>query len=97
MTDLNKMWTALEKYQPFADQDGHGESWRVMCSERTIDAAAAAWAEAGANAEWAVAAYAASAAYAAAWAAETAEGAAWAYWSDRAIKRIENAIKERQP
>jgi hypothetical protein len=30
MTDLNAMWDALEKYQQFADADGHGESSRVM-------------------------------------------------------------------
>jgi cell division protein FtsB len=78
------MWDALEKYQPYADADGHGETWRVMCEERTEDAVGAAWAE------WtaAKAAYAASAAWAAAWAA---------YSSDRAIERIERAIKEREP
>jgi hypothetical protein len=46
MTDLTKMWEALAKYQPYADADGHGESWRVMCSERTEAAAAAAAARA---------------------------------------------------
>jgi hypothetical protein len=33
------MWETLEKYQPYADADGHGDSWRVMCSERTQEAA----------------------------------------------------------
>jgi hypothetical protein len=39
MTDLEPMWDALAKYQPYADQDGHGDSWRRMCSERTVKAA----------------------------------------------------------
>jgi len=30
MTDLNKMWDALSRYQQFADADGHGESWRKL-------------------------------------------------------------------
>jgi hypothetical protein len=32
---LAEMWRELEAYQPQADRDGHGESWRRMCSERT--------------------------------------------------------------
>ena len=83
MTDLNAMWEALARYQPYADADGHGESWRVMCSERTQKAARAATATAAAE----VVAIAADA-------AAEAE-AAWAYWSDLAISRIERAIKER--
>jgi hypothetical protein len=75
MTNLTQMWAALARYQPYADKDGHGESWRVMCSERTTEAAAAAAVEA------------------AAWAAKA--GADVAYWSDLAVKRIEDAIKER--
>ena len=48
MTDkLTEMWAAFEAYQPTADKNGHGISWRVMCRERTRDAAdaarAAAW------------------------------------------------------
>jgi hypothetical protein len=39
MTDLEPMWDALAKYQPYADQDGHGNSWRRMCNERTPKAA----------------------------------------------------------
>jgi len=34
-----EMWAAFEAYQPTADKDGHGKSWRVMCRERTEDAA----------------------------------------------------------
>jgi len=37
-TKLDEMWTALEAYQPQANADGHGESWRVMCRERTTEA-----------------------------------------------------------
>ena len=87
MTDLNKMWEALARYQSYADKDGHGDSWRVMCSERTREAA------------WAAAERAARAAYVAAWPAAAwaaAEAAAFAeYWSELAIKHIEQAIKER--
>jgi hypothetical protein len=40
MIDRNKdMWKELESYQPFADHDGHGVSWKRMCEEKTIDAA----------------------------------------------------------
>jgi hypothetical protein len=94
------MWAALAKYQPYADADGHGKSWRVMCSERTqkaARAAARAAADASASAAWDAAAW-----WAAAWAALAAEAyadadaeASAAYWADRAIKRIERAIKER--
>ena len=41
-----KMWAAMATYQPTADADGHGETWALMCSERTEDAATAAWAAA---------------------------------------------------
>jgi hypothetical protein len=36
---LAEMWRELEAYQPQANADGHGESWRIMCKERTEDAA----------------------------------------------------------
>ncbi len=36
---LAEMWAALEEYQPFANRDGHGESWAKMCRERTANAA----------------------------------------------------------
>jgi hypothetical protein len=36
---LAEMWAALAEYQPFADRDGHGESWRRMCSWRSQTAA----------------------------------------------------------
>lgn len=42
MTDLTPMWETLAKYQPYADADGHGESWRKMCEQRTREAVAEA-------------------------------------------------------
>ena len=30
-----KMWAALEKYQPYADADGHGKSWSRICEFKT--------------------------------------------------------------
>lgn len=91
MTDLNKMWAALKKYQLYADADGHGESWAVMCKERTEEVAAVA-------AMYAAAAYSAAAAAGAAGAVAVAgSGANAEGWSDRAIDRIEQAIKERKP
>ena len=39
---MNDLWKALKAYQPQADLDGHGESWRVACEKRTIDALDAA-------------------------------------------------------
>lgn len=74
---LSQMWLELEAYQPQADADGHGESWRVMCRERTAAAAEAAG-------------DASSAARAAAWAAATAAWAA-ADAADAAA-RAEDAI-----
>jgi hypothetical protein len=96
MTDLNAMWEALEKYQQFADADGHGESWRVMCEKQTEKAAwvarARAYAVACSVVAWSVV-DAADAADSAAWA--VADAAAAAYWSARAIEQVEQAIKQR--
>ena len=44
MSDLTEMWAALERYQPYADKAGHGDSWRRMTTERTADATWIAWA-----------------------------------------------------
>jgi hypothetical protein len=85
VTNLTQMWDALSRYQPYADADGHGESWRVMCEERTYKAAVTAGLVAQAKRS---AAYAEAAVWAAAAAAETA-------WPDRAIYIIEQALKER--
>jgi hypothetical protein len=78
------MWAALEKYQPYADADGHGKSWRVMCEERTQKAARAAVDAARAKAAWEAAT--------AAW--EATESTLQLH---NLIKRIETAIKEREP
>jgi hypothetical protein len=43
---LAEMWRELAEYQTQADADGHGESWRIMCSERTTPAAWEAWGDA---------------------------------------------------
>jgi hypothetical protein len=40
MKNLDKMWKALKKHQPMADQLGYGPEWKRMCDERT---SAAAW------------------------------------------------------
>jgi len=70
---LAEMWSALEEYQPQANADGHGESWRVMCSERTEEAARAAVAAAWAASRAALRAALASASLSLSWAS-----AAWA-------------------
>ena len=78
---LAEMWAALEEYQPFANRDGHGESWARMCSERTTDAADSAEARA-----WEVRAARGAAAEAVAYAgraAVKAASAAWAAWAYR--------------
>jgi hypothetical protein len=36
---LAEMWRELSEYQEQADRDGHGESWKRMCEERTEAAA----------------------------------------------------------
>lgn len=88
MTDLTAMWEALAQYQPYADADGHGESWRKMCEERTEKAARAAVDAARAKAAWEAAT--------AAW--EATESTLQLHNS---IKRIEAAIDalkaQRQP
>ena len=103
MTDLTQMWTELARYQPFADADGHGNSWRVMCEKRTEAAADAAAVAAAAYEAVPAAGAAYEAAYAAALEAAralaaralAARAARAAEWSDRSITRIEAAIKER--
>ena len=39
MSKLEEMWTALEKYQKYADADGHGKTWALMCELKTAEAA----------------------------------------------------------
>ena len=36
---LAEMWRELSEHQEQADKDGHGESWRRMCEERTGESA----------------------------------------------------------
>ena len=87
MTDLNEMWQELERYQPFADKRGFGETWKRMTTERTKKAAWAAWAAA-----------ASSARAAAEWAANAASPE-WGFpaeWAQRAIGKIRDAIEQEQ-
>jgi hypothetical protein len=104
---LAEMWRELAEYQPIADSDGHGESWRRMCSERTEAAAWAARDEAWAARDAAWAAWdawdagtawtAGTAARAAAWAANAKTWASDAKtWAAEAIGAIHKA-KEVQP
>jgi hypothetical protein len=83
---LAEMWAALAEYQPQAEKNGHGESWRRMCEERTEAAAnAAAWARGASptNIEWSWASMAADAA------ARAAKEAA--IFAQRAIAAIRHA------
>jgi hypothetical protein len=71
---LAEMWAALAEYQEQADRDGHGDTWRAMCAERTDGAAhAAAWARGASStaSEWS-------------WASRAADRAATA-WMEAAI------------
>jgi Ni,Fe-hydrogenase I small subunit len=58
-----EMWDRIEQHQKYADERGYGDAWRVMCKERTEDAARRA-ARAAAKIR-AVSAFAAWAAYSA--------------------------------
>ncbi len=55
---LAEMWRELSEYQPQADADGYGESWRRMCEDRTEEAAERAqeilevWISAAAHEPW---------------------------------------------
>jgi hypothetical protein len=96
---LAEMWAALEEYQPFADRDGHGESWARMCSERTEEAASAASWAASESAEAASAARAAAelAESAASESVESAASESAASWaSAQSIAAIRKA-KEAKP
>jgi hypothetical protein len=39
---LDEMWKEMEACQSVADKDGHGDTWRKMCAERSQDAASLA-------------------------------------------------------
>lgn len=43
MVELTEMWAELEKYQPYADRRGFGYEWCRMMTERTTEAALAAY------------------------------------------------------
>lgn len=84
MTDLTEMWTELEKYQPYADKHGFGETWKRMTTECTEEAAvAAAW-----DADRWAACLAAVAAAEAPGSGQTTE------WARRAIGKIREAIAQ---
>ena len=97
MTKLEEMWAALLAYLPQATANGHGESWRKMCSEKTFSAAyeAADAADAAYDAAFLAArraaADAAIAAYAAADAAVYADGPRADRYAQIAIDRINKA------
>lgn len=57
MNAIDKMWAAMERYQEQADNDSHGDSWRVACQEKTTASLDAAGEDAGkrmkaADPEW---------------------------------------------
>jgi hypothetical protein len=98
MNKLDEMWVALEAYLPQAIDDGHGDSWAKMCSEKTVATAYAAWCaayDAVDAADLARAAAADAAAAAAADARDAADAAARDaadadadYWAKKALDRI---------
>jgi len=99
MIDLEPMWLALAKYQPYADADGHGESWRKMCEERTVNASRLAWHDKNINnchivnaADVVEEAWAAALAFADA----VRDFADAAKWSFETIEKVEKAIRERK-
>ena len=87
-TKLTEMWVALKAYQPQADTALHGDSWAVMCRDRTYVAARSAAREADAcNDQACRAAY--SAAFAATYAAAFSEAyAAYGIYAEQAIDQI---------
>jgi hypothetical protein len=100
---LAEMWRELSEYQEQADRDGHGESWRIMCEERTSCAADTARTAARRVARAATAGIGREATreVAAACAADTAFDASWdasaaASWAANAIALIRQA-KEAKP
>ena len=63
MTELPKMWEALDTHQPIADTYRYGPAWARMCAEKTKEAADAAYVRAVAsNAAYAAAARASASA-----------------------------------
>jgi predicted RNA-binding protein len=81
---LAEMWAALAEYQPMADRDGHGESWRKMCKERNPKASFEALAAAESASALAASAALSAVGAAAAW---PQTRAVWASDSIAAIRR----------
>jgi hypothetical protein len=92
---LAEMWAALESYQEQADKDGHGESWRRMCEERTQEAASDAYRARQ------VQSHVAASAYGAWWAAQrhaavrrlSKEAVEWAANAVAAIRRAKEGMR----
>ncbi len=81
---LTEMWAALEEYQPQADRDGHGDTWRHMCAACTHDSAFDAAEDAAEDAARAAAQDAAQ---------DAVRVAAWAaLWATRAADSARDAI-----
>ena len=91
MIDLEPMWLALAKYQPYAYAEKHGQTWREMCQRKTFIRAE----RAARNAHWktkGAGATASKAAFAAIHAISRPDKAS--YWACCAIRHIEQAIKD---
>ena len=82
MTKLDEMWDALAKYQSIADDDRYGDTWSDMCRLRTVKACRAAEYAAAAAAKYAAAA------------AASGTATEVEYWTQEAIKRINQATGE---
>ena len=84
VSKIDEMWAALEAHEPKPE---YADAWRVMCKERTQEAASAAYdaAPIKSAAAWAAAAWAA--------AALAALAAADAVWADRYAQKAIDAIK----
>ena len=92
--NLNEMWTALAAYQPKADDAGHGESWAVMCRDKTGSAAVAAY-KAVPHSGPVATYYSYAAVYAAAHPAETTarHGACYAQHAIDCINKAQGDVK----
>jgi hypothetical protein len=83
---LAEMWRELAEYQEQANTNGHGESWRIMCEERTKDSARDAARDVAGAAAGAAASEAAWAASAAASVAQDAQRAIAAIRGAKGVK-----------
>ena len=102
MTKLDEMWDALAKYQDIADDDGHGKTWSDMCRLKTVEACRAAGGAVYAPRGLINPPASASSTRSASQAASAVDYAAAAsgtateveYWTQEAIKRINQATGE---